>query len=1692
MKKFTLLYFFLIFFITSFSQDYANSWIKNYNQYYYKIKITQNGVYRISKNIITNAGIDINTINPKTFQIFGKGEEQYIYVKGEDDGVFNDDDYIEFYAERNDGWLDTVQYGTKEKTPNPYYSLYNDTLVYYLTWNDNLVGNRRVSVNSSTNFSSYSPAQYVITNNYVDYHSSYYTGEPFKKSIGSKLTNYQSSQGWFSSRLSSGSPTLNASLSTPEFYSLGEDAIAEFAFIGMSNDYESGNDQRMQISHNSALIFDTVFEGYKLIKKKIKIPVANLSAGNTFAFTRATTNTTITTMVVSYVNVTYPRTLNFVGTLENRFKVKKNQSQNKIYIKALNFSNNEDKAFIYDFKNKARIQMTEESVSGNKNQKVLLDTLGEEIDCYIFLESAVKNISKLNPVAANARFEDYTNKNINTDFIILTDRKFYNESVAYLNYRISTGHSPIIVFIDELYDQFSYGIVKNPLAITNFSKYIYDNWNHIPENLFIIGKSYVDSEYRKNANYYANTCVPTYGNPGSDIKLTSGIVDQYCTPVFSTGRLPVLEASEINDYLEKVKDFESQHKISSGVNWEEDLFWMKNVLHFGGGNSASEIATLKSYLNSLKTVIEDTLKGSIVRSFFKESSAPISDITYADSIKNLINNGVEIMNFFAHGSTTTGFDQDVDSPDNYDNYKKYPLIIAQSCLVSNIFSTEISTSEKFVFEPRKGAIGFLGTASLGIPSYLYNYTRELYSQISYKGYGNSIGKQMKSTITKIQNSQELVQDICYEMTLNGDPSIKLYSPEKPDFAVNESSIFLDLKEITAEIDSFYVNVVVSNVGKSISDTNKMFIELTRTFPDGSTEKYYTETETTVYRDTCRIYVGTNSIKSPGLNKISVLIDSKYDYDELSEANNIASYNFNIKSNDLLPVYPIKYAVVPSKNITLKASTFDQFIGQKDFIIQVDTTDLFNSPIVRQYTSQSMGGVVKWDINLDDFTLSELDSTVFFWRVKVNSSGYSWRSSSFKYIPNKSGWSQGHFFQFENNTYQLVNYNRNTRNFKFINQLKEISVQTDTYREPDNQVKYYDVWCKMNGAMVRSHYGLSWLSGLGIPGFVFIWIDQVTGEPYTTYDDNKDGYGDTYGNRLLYMNPEKSFDFYAHNSTWANKIVDFVKDIPDGDIICMYNVGLYNYFSNYTQDYIDAFKSFGCDSAIIVGNGNNPLIVFGRKGMNPGEAKHTVGSLGTLLQMQDTFSTNWKNGTIISEEIGPALKWNSLHWNYKQLDDLTSDTLYLSVIGIKPDGTEEIVLNNILKNTKDIYNLDATIDATLYPKIKLKLFTMDENSRTPVHLNYWEVLYDEIPETALNLSAGYFFHKDTLLEGDNVILSLATENISNSNFKKDLVIKYWIQDKNRNNKSITYKNVGEHNSGDILKDTISFSTKGLLENNILWMEVNPYIDTLNRYDQEELYHFNNIVGVPFYVEKDNTNPLLDVTFDGVYIMDGDIVSAKPTIKIALEDENKFLLLSDTSLIRVYLRRPGIRVDERIYFNDKGQGIENMIFQTAIDNKNKCTIDYNPTFIQDGKYKLIVQAKDASNNVSGELDYEINFEVVTKSTITNVFNYPNPFSTSTKFVFTLTGAEVPTYMKIQIYTITGKVIKEISLEELGDIHIGRNITEYSWDGTDEFGDRLANGVYLYRVISKINNEKIELRQTSADQYFNNGFGKMYIIK
>lgn len=1677
MKKHVLNFTFILCTLLGFSQTYNNKWIafspsQPFSlQQYFKIKIVKEGIYRIDKNVLLSAGIPIKTssfptatVDYKNLQLFLNGKEQPIYIDTSisTNGIFLN--YIEFYGKGNDGSLDSQMYINKNnvkdpnKQANPYYSLFTDTATYFLTWNLS-TNNKRFVVEKDTAFSSYAPAPYFFHKVREQYTSSYYEGEDADP-------DYIEAEGWFGNAFGLGqSTTIN--INTPNVYSSGPNTRSEIVLAGASNYSLLNPDHHLKIQYPGASTFDTLFDGYKLIRHSSTIQSSLLGTSTTPLIFSSIDNWADKQnpgrFVLSYISLNYPHTYDFTGdnSSTRTLYIPDNVLKPKTFFAISNHTIPAgSKSLFYDLSNNKIIT----TIHSNGTIKGLLPNSGAEKECYLTFNTQVNQVASVTPVSFNpasfARFVNYQNPPVNYDYLIITHSSLMSEAVNYKNYRNLT-HKVLLIDIEELYNQFSFGIAKHPLAIKDFSDFILHSWAKAPDHLFILGKSIVTNSARNNVAIFARNLIPTYGYPASDILLTSGLTTPLFSPSIPIGRLAAQNNNDVRIYLDKVKSYEQQIPAE----------WMKNVLHFGGGSEAGLINSIIFYLNTFKSTIEKPYFGGKVTSFFKKSSSVIQ-INQSDYLHALIDTGVSIITFFGHGSGT-GFDQNIDIPSAYNNKNRYPLIIANSCLAGNIHTSGKVISEDFVLIEGKGSIGFIASISEGYAHELFNYSNQLYKEIGYNNYGKSIGSSIKNTIEKTQvANNQIVKNTCLEMTLHGDPSVIINSPKDPDLVISPSKIFFTPQNITSQMDSFTVNVIVTNIGKL--NTDSFEVEIKRSLPDGTQLTFSKKITLRHFQDTISLTLPVNPQNGIGINTFYVSLDVRDSIrPELSELNNETSVQMIIQSEDIVPAYPYKYAIVPNNTVTLKASTSNPFAPAKNYIFEMDTSDAFdsNSPKFKQFKiAQASGGVVTWQPNV----ILE-DSMVYYWRVSPDATNgnYKWRESSFIYIPGKTGWSQAHFFQFKNDTYKEILYKKPQRTFEFVTNIGALKVE----QIPSNPT------IKVNST--RQEYG-----GCGSSTMYVMVFDSLTLVPWGTRFKNADGSFSNPDHNFGNFNDngggcrprsENYFSFRADNVQQVRDMCTMLKQVPAGHYVLSFTFGPIN-FSNWNDSTLTTFESLGSSKIRTLTN-KNSFIFFVKKGRKLTVREVVGDSLSYDISLDAVMEGKWNKGNIYSEIIGPASNWTSLHWRQQSKENPSADKILLNLYGLKANGQETLLIKDLKPTTAD--SVISFINPQTFPYLKLNAFIQDDSLRTPAELKKWQIYYDPKPEAALNPSKLFSFFQDNIEEGDSIRLSVLLENISPYDMDSMLVY-FAVYDKNRVLHKIPYlRRRPLYASGKPLdRDTltISFSTLGFAGLNSIWIEANPFNDQL------EQYHFNNIGQIYFNVNKDKINPLMDVTFDGVHILDGDIVSSKPFIVVQLRDENRFLRLDTSSLFKMYLKYPDVIDEELIPFDN---AIAKFI-PAAASNTNKCKVEFTPAALKDGKYQLRIQSKDKSSNLSGSLDYKISFEVINKSTITEVMSYPNPFSTSTKFVFTLTGSEIPSYFKIQIMTVTGKVIREIMLDELGPIHIGRNITEYAWDGKDEFGDRLANGLYLYRVITRLNGNSIEKRESGADKFFKSGFGKMYLMR
>jgi hypothetical protein len=1489
-----------------------------------------------------------------------------------------------------------------------------------------------------------------------------------------------------------GASFLQTLVPTPGVF-IGPGAPAAQAFsvsAGASNAAAGGqNNHHLQIKFGSGntLAINHSFVGYKVNRFNFSIPNATLGAETTAIRHEVVNDLGVPSdyQAVAKVGITYPHQLNIAGADEFSFQYQLNPTQNKTRFDFENVTGSAP--VVYTDGNPARripLVLEDDKWKGLIPNNFSSDPFG----CYLVTTASIRSIPGIQIVANNGFFTNFGQTQIDSAFVIVAHPSLFFEAQNYANYR-QQRFSTVLANVEELYDQFGGGVRKSGLALRNFSDYLLNTWTAPPQYLLLLGKSVRDAREgnvagsRQNANLYAQNLVPSLGYPSSDNLISAGLANTNLQPAIRTGRVSARNGTEVTWYLNKLQEFESQAPAA----------WMKNIMHFGGGTTQNEQQNFAFYLSTYEALAEDSSFGGNVYTYLKDNSAPIQ-INASQEITNVIEEGTSLMTFFGH-ATSNSFDQSIDDPQNFNWNGKYPLLLGNACYTGDYHAPgNLSTSEQYTILNGKGTIGFLAAVKLGFEPYLNLYSRSFYEQLSKFNYGGTIGDHHKKVVEAIQFSlgsqpNLFMENTCLGVGLQGDPAIVLNSFPKPDLSLTAQDVYFTPEEITSEIDSFTVNIVVTNIARGTNQPFTVVVE--HTPPDGSEEQAYVRTMNgLLFRDTVRIKIAIDPLYGLGLHSFDVLVDLPDNVIEelpgFESINNIVlGKELVISNGGAVPVYPYRFAVVGNPNVELKASTGDPLASEMTYRIEIDTTDTYDSPALRSTEVVQSGGVLSWTP-----PVSYPDSIVYFWRASPVEDELQWRESSFQYIPEKTGWGQSHIFQFKDNNFFQTEFNRPDRQIDFFTGTVRLS----------NSVFGNDF--SAGNEILLNQNMIEYGACTTAPSLHMAVFDPITFKPWGTNfggenPENDFGNANANGGGGCRQRVENFFIFRQGNPTQVQALADVLLDgtIPDGHYVLLYSVRFVSYDDwDNTPDIYDAFSSLGAQMiGTETAQDSVPFSILVRKG-DPDFIYELYGTSITdsLFNIVD-IPASGNSGVMSSTRIGPSANWLTASWRTSTMDAMPGDTAVFKMIGIDPFGQETTIASGEFDPTLvQSVNIQDYTNADAHPMLRLEANLKDTEFNTPLQIDRWHVLYDPVPEAAVDPNAHFVFVGEQMQQGEEGMLSVAIRNISELDMDS-LLVKYWIEDAARNIIPLDYARQDSLRAGAVLIDTLMFDTRDLAGSNAIWCEVNPINPSTGIYDQPEQTHFNNLLRVPFNVGVDETNPILDVTFDGIHILNGEIVSPRPDILIALKDENPFLLMdqpADTSLFKVFIAPP--EGEYARYFFNSPLSLHQMDFIPATDDKNQAKIVFRPTLEADGKYRMLVQATDKSGNNSGSIDYRIDFEVINRPTITEVLNYPNPFTTSTQFIFTLTGSQIPDEFKIQIMTVTGKVVREITQAEFGPIRIGRNASVYRWDGRDEFGDRLANGVYLYRVISRLNGENIELRDGGASEYFRKGFGKMYLMR
>lgn len=223
------------------------------------------------------------------------------------------------------------------------------------------------------------------------------------------------------------------------------------------------------------------------------------------------------------------------------------------------------------------------------------------------------------------------------------------------------------------------------------------------------------------------------------------------------------------------------------------------------------------------------------------------------------------------------------------------------------------------------------------------------------------------------------------------------------------------------------------------------------------------------------------------------------------------------------------------------------------------------------------------------------------------------------------------------------------------------------------------------------------------------------------------------------------------------------------------------------------------------------------------------------------------------------------------------------------------------------------------------------------------------------------------------------------------------------------------------------------------------------------------GINNNAPDDTVGPEIQLFMNDESFVDGGTTNTSPNLIIKLSDIsgiNTSVTAVDHDIVAILDNNQS----EPIVLND--------FYETELDDFTNGTVNYQLRDLAVGMHTIKIKAWDTYNNSS---EATLNFEVVsdTKLNLENVLNYPNPFTNYTEFWFNHNKPNEPLEVQVQIFTISGKLVKTINETVQTSGGLSRSI---NWNGLDDFGNKIGKGVYLYKLkvtstVSNLSSEKYE---------------------
>lgn len=1606
-------------------QPTAPSWYNPSNPYL-KIYTAKDGVYRITGATLASSGLNLSGINPRTFKLYFKGREVPIRVIGEENNQLDPADIIEFIGCVNRGEPEPIidpNSGLQTGTVTEYLNVHSDTCVFWLTWGGTL-GKRMAEENALPNNTS--PQNTYRDTRHHERDTIYVTGFT---SFDSITTERVPGEGWIWKRLQVNDFNTTDSLVQP--------------FI-VRNPSSTGNGE-LQLRIVSATFTPATVDVYLNNVLITSIPIGNrgeiiraatfsnalLQAGENRLTLRLSQGTGSSVVDFDWFNLTS----DFLFTLplsSEQFEFSSNANADIVLENAQssNYS-------IYNLSDSTILTSVAQvgttlRFNGQLNKRYVATTA----DAY------------LTPIVRAHQNADLRNPNNGADYIIITHPLFLSQANRLASFRqtaLGGGYRAKVVTTEDVYAEFSDGFFT-PKAIREFLKYAYNNWQQPrPKYVLLMGSGTWDP---KNNYAFAEPLrklplIPVYGNPVSEIWFVSfenspsrPFVN---VPKMHIGRVPCVTLEEATVYVDKILETATRPLSQS---------WYKQFLFITGGIGSFEQQLFRANaLNIINSSILPAPTAGVVDTIFRDDNNPFVSSLASERIQSRINSGTAVVNFVGHAGSET-WDFTLGDPRVLRNSGKYPLVMSWTCHTGRFAEPNRRTfGETFVFLLQAGATNFIGTAGYG-----YIGPDDVLNRASYRAIADTIRE--VGLIWNAAYQTLLAQtffwsaiNICSldQYNIQGDPAQPIAVPRKPDFDIHPNDIAFQSQTIFEQEDQF-VKVVARNFGIASSDSVNL-----RIYERAQGSGAFTKIADTLFskilvRDS--LIIRLNFSNRTGTRELEFRINESGSIDEVNPANNIARQTIIVFPNDVVGTMPYNFSVISANNPTFSIISSSTGLGNgRLYQFELDSTTSFDSPAKR------ISGDLQEDTLITTWRpqFTPVINTPYYWRVRIRNPDGSttpWRMQTVRFDTVSSAMHQ-------------IRWSQEGKQIG-MNAIENVRVNTQgvTIASGEESLRLRSVGALMYDYFGRFFYEIAvgdcvrfnqvppltnQIRGLNIS--ILDTAKSLYPTPVENFDLLRavgvDGPPDTtVVPRLLAL-----IDSLPSHAVLMVSLVDAVQDIPEGFAFLPFAPEVLNRFVQLGST---RFGSLRFRESWVFAGSKDRRVYFedwGRRCLS----NSGCDSAFRPTAIDTTIRVPRRMAVIETDPIGPAAQWGMLSW---QASSPSPDAkIMVTVIGIRRDGTSDSLLTISSGSQFNLMNFSAA--QYPYLKLRVKLLRDVPNGISPslqsLSLNF-------ITTGDLATSNRLFLAtRDTLRQGEPLNLQLQLQNIGMADISPiriDLSVQSLTQNTRRFLQSTVIDSALSPNERRTLNFTVP--TTALSGAQIFNAEIDPD----NRL--QEVSRFNNQAFRQIFIAGDSLSPQLDITFNGQRITNGALVPKKPRIVISATDDSP-IPIADTALFSLTLGQTPI------YFSDS-----RITFTPATPINKTATVVFTPE-LPDGRDTLRVRVRDVSGNLADSAQSVVAFNIESDFKIQNLYNYPNPFRDETFFAFRMTGEleSRPTEFKIRIYTVAGRMIKEIDvMPALNESFNGNGDGLYRvrWDGRDSDGDLVANGVYIYRVTIKTPKESI----------------------